>query len=49
MAEEAAEEAGGGGSVIKKWGPLVAIILMAQIVSVIVLYQVLFKDSMPQQ
>lgn len=51
MAEEAAEEGGGGGesSVIKKWGPLVAIILMAQVVSVIVLYQVLFKDSMPQQ
>ena len=55
MAEEAVEESAGdgggasGGGVLKKWGPLAAIILLAQVVITWVLVQVLFKDNMPER
>lgn len=54
MAEEAVEESagdGGGsnGGVLKKWGPLAAIILLAQVVITWVLVQVLFKDNLPER
>jgi flagellar basal body-associated protein FliL len=52
MADEAAEEAPApkaGGSVLKKWGPMVAIILLAQVVITWVLAQMFFKDNIPDR
>lgn len=47
MAEEAAEGGGGdGGSVLKKWGPLAAIVLIAQVTVAWVLITTVFKDKM---
>lgn len=44
--EEAAEEGGGGGgSVLKKYGPLAAIVLLAQVVLAWVVIQVTIKDN----
>ncbi len=44
--EEAAEEGGGGGgSVLKKYGPLAAIVLLAQVVLAWVVIQVAIKDN----
>jgi len=51
MAEEAAEEGGGGdgGSVLKKYGPLAAIVLLAQVVLAWVVIQFTLKDNVPDQ
>lgn len=45
MAEEAAEKSGDGGSVLKKWGPLAAIVLIAQVTVAWVLITTVFKDK----
>lgn len=50
MADEAEEGGGGGeagGSVLKKYGPLAAIVLLVQVVLAWVVIQVAFKGSMP--
>jgi len=51
MAEEAAEEGGGGdgGSALKKYGPLAAIVLLAQVVLAWVVIQFTLKDNVPEQ
>ncbi|MFT5087888.1 MAG: flagellar basal body-associated protein FliL [Candidatus Latescibacterota bacterium] len=50
MAEEAAEEGGGdGGSALKKYGPLAAIVLLAQVVLAWVVIQFTLKDNVPDQ
>ena len=53
MAEEAAEEneAGGGdgGSVLKKWGPLAAIVMLAQAIIAFVLIEFVLRDNVPEQ
>jgi flagellar basal body-associated protein FliL len=51
MAEEAAEDGGGGdgGSVLKKYGPLAAIVLLAQVVLAWVVIQFTLKDNVPDQ
>ena len=50
MAEEAAEEnAGGGddgGGVLKKWGPLAAIVMLAQAIIAFVLIEFVLQDNM---
>jgi len=49
MADEATEEAGGGGggSVLKKYGPLAAIVLLAQVVLAWVVITFALKDNVP--
>ncbi len=48
MAEEAAEDGGGdGGSVLKKYGPLALIVLLAQVVLAWVVIQFTLKDNVP--
>ncbi len=47
MAEEAAEEGGDGGSVLKKYGPLALIVLLAQVVLAWVVIQFTLKDNVP--
>ena len=53
MAEEAAEEneAGGGdgGGVLKKWGPLAAIVMLAQAIIAFVLIEFVLRDNVPEQ
>ncbi len=50
MAEEAAEGGGGdGGSALKKYGPLAAIVLLAQVVLAWVVIQFTLKDNVPDQ
>lgn len=53
MAEEAAEEneAGGGdgGGVLKKWGPLAAIVMLAQAIIAFVLIEFVLQDNVPEQ
>ncbi len=52
MAEEAAEDSGGGdgGSALKKYGPLAAIVLLAQVVVAWVVIQFGgLKDNLPEQ
>lgn len=50
MADEATEEAGGGGggSVLKKYGPLAAIVLLAQVVLAWVVITFALKDNVPE-
>jgi len=51
MAEEAAEEneggGGDGGGVLKKWGPLAAIVMLAQAIIAYVLVEFVLRDNMP--
>ena len=51
MAEEAAEEneggGGDGGGVLKKWGPLAAIVMLAQAIIAWVLVEFVLQDNMP--
>ena len=51
MAEEAAEEneggGGDGGGVLKKWGPLAAIVMLAQAIIAFVLIEFVLQDNMP--
>lgn len=53
MAEETAEEneAGGGdgGGVLKKWGPLAAIVMLAQAIIAFVLIEFVLQDNMPDE
>jgi len=56
MAEETEEGGGGdggdggdGGSVLKKYGPLAAIVLLAQVVLAWVVISFLFKDNVPEE
>ena len=53
MAEEAAEEnesgGGDGGSVLKKWGPLAAIVMLAQAIIAFVLIEFVLQDNMPEE
>lgn len=53
MAEEAAEENEGGGgddgSVLKKWGPLAAIVMLAQAIIAFVLIEFVLQDNMPEE
>jgi len=51
MAEEIAEEGGGGssGSVLKKYGPLAGIVLLAQVVLAWVVIEFALKDNIPEQ
>jgi len=50
MADEATEEAGGpgGGSVLKKYGPLAGIVLLAQVVLAWVVITFALKDNVPE-
>ena len=43
------EEGGDGGSVLKKYGPLAAIVLLAQVVLAWVVISFLFKDNVPEE
>jgi flagellar basal body-associated protein FliL len=55
MAEEAAEESGGGGgggdggSVLKKYGPLAAIVMLAQAVIAFLIIEFVLKENMPEE
>ncbi len=57
MADETEEGVGGGdagdggdgGSVLKKYGPLAAIVLLAQVVLAWVVISVVFKDNVPEE
>ena len=50
MAEEIAEEGGGSsGSVLKKYGPLAGIVLLAQVVLAWVVITFALKDNIPEQ
>ena len=53
MAEEAAEEneggGGDGGGVLKKWGPLAAIVLLAQAIIAFVVIEFVLRDNMPDE
>ncbi len=52
MAEEAAEGGGGGGDgggALKKYGPLAAIVLLAQVVLAWVIIQFVLKDNLPTE
>ena len=49
MADAPEESGGEGGSILKKYGPLAAIVLLAQVVLAWVVIQFAFKDKMPEK
>tara|TARA_B100000676_G_C17770647_1_gene676536 strand:- start:30 stop:671 length:642 start_codon:yes stop_codon:yes gene_type:complete len=53
MAEEAAEESvgegGDGGNVLKKYGPLAAIVMLAQAVIAFLIIEFVLKENMPEE